>query len=56
MDVNYDKFARTQLPGLLRFAAALTGDAQVAQDLVQDTRVRAYLKWSRVAAADRPER
>ncbi len=55
MDVDYDEFARAQLPGLLRFAAALTGDAEVAQDLVQDTLVRAYLKWSRVASADRPE-
>jgi len=55
MDVDYDEFARTQLPGLVRFAAALTGDTQAAQDLVQDTLVRAYLKWSRVAAADRPE-
>jgi RNA polymerase sigma-70 factor (sigma-E family) len=55
MDVDYDEFARAQLPGLLRFAAALTGDTQAAQDLVQDTLVRAYLKWSRVAGADRPE-
>jgi hypothetical protein len=53
MDVDYDEFGRAQLPGLLRFAAALTGDAQVAQDLVQDTLVRAYLKWFRVAGADR---
>jgi RNA polymerase sigma-70 factor (sigma-E family) len=55
MGVDYDEFARAQLPGLVRFAAALTGDTQVAQDLVQDTLVRAYLKWSRVASADRPE-
>jgi RNA polymerase sigma-70 factor (sigma-E family) len=53
--VDYDEFARGQLPGLSRFAAALTGDTQLAQDLVQDTLVRAYVRWSRVAGADRPE-
>jgi RNA polymerase sigma-70 factor (sigma-E family) len=53
--VDYDRFARDQLPGLARFAAALTGDRQLAQDLVQDTLVRAYVKWARVAATERPE-
>jgi RNA polymerase sigma-70 factor (sigma-E family) len=53
--VEFDEFAREQLPGLVGFAAALTGDRQLAQDLVQDTMVRAFLKWSRVAAAERPD-
>lgn len=53
--MEFDEFARQQLPGLGRFVAALTGDRQVAQDLVQDTMVRAYLKWHRVAATERPE-
>jgi RNA polymerase sigma-70 factor (sigma-E family) len=55
VDLDFDEFARGQLPGLVRFAAALTGDTQLAQDVVQDTLVRAYTRWQRVAGADRPE-
>lgn len=55
VEVEFDELARTQLPGLVRFAAALTGDTQLAQDLVQDTMVRAYLKWARVSRTDRPD-
>ncbi|HEY0804626.1 MAG TPA: SigE family RNA polymerase sigma factor [Pseudonocardiaceae bacterium] len=55
VDLDFDEFARAQLPSLVRFAAALTGDTQLAQDLVQDTLVRAYERWTRVAGADRPD-
>ena len=34
-----------QLPGLRRYARALTGDAWAADDLVQDTLERAWAKW-----------
>jgi RNA polymerase sigma-70 factor (ECF subfamily) len=34
-----------QLPGLRRYARALTGDAWAADDLVQDTLERACVKW-----------
>lgn len=34
-----------QLPALRRYARVLTGDAWVADDLVQDTLERACLKW-----------
>ena len=34
-----------QLPGLRRYARALTGDASAADDLVQDTLERAFRKW-----------
>jgi RNA polymerase sigma factor (sigma-70 family) len=33
----------------------LTGDRELAQDIVQDALVRAHLRWSRVSAADRPD-
>ena len=55
VDLDFDEFARGQLPSLVRFAAALTGDRQLAQDVVQDALVRAYEKWARVASTDRPE-
>jgi RNA polymerase sigma factor (sigma-70 family) len=35
-----------QLPGLRRYARALTGDAWAADDLVQDTLERACAKWA----------
>ena len=34
-----------QIPGLRRYARALTGDAWAADDLVQDTLERACSKW-----------
>jgi len=52
---TFDEFSREQLPGLVRFAAVLTGDRDLAQDLVQDALVRAHRHWSRVASADRPD-
>jgi RNA polymerase sigma-70 factor (sigma-E family) len=53
--VQFEEFAREQLPGLVRFAAVLTGDREVAQDVVQDALVRAHQGWRRIAAADRPD-
>lgn len=55
VEVDFDAFAREQLPSLVRFAAALTGDTQLAQDLVQDALIRTYTRMSRVAGADRPD-
>ena len=37
--------ALDQIPGLRRYARALTGDAWAADDLVQDTLERACAKW-----------
>src|SRR5262245_16915448 len=34
----------------------LSGDAHLAEDLVQETMVRVQLNWRRVAAAESPER
>jgi RNA polymerase sigma-70 factor (sigma-E family) len=53
--VTYEEFARTRLPALLRYAVMLTGDPHTAADIVQDTMVRAHLKWRRVSAAQSPE-
>ncbi len=53
--MQFEEFSREQLPGLVRFAAVLTGDRELAQDVVQDALVRAHQGWRRIAAADRPD-
>lgn len=53
---DFEDFARVELPRLVRYAVMLTGDRDLAQDLVQDVMVKAHRNWSRVAAADQRER
>jgi RNA polymerase sigma-70 factor (sigma-E family) len=54
--VEFDEFARRELPRLLRYAVVLTGDLELAQDLVQDVMVKAHTQWRRVSSADHPDR
>ena len=42
--MDFEEYSRAQLPGLVRFAAALTGDTELAQDLVHDALIRAYAR------------
>lgn len=53
--MTYDEFVEHRLAPLSRYALMLTGDTHAAQDLVQETMVRAHQKWRQVAAADVPE-
>lgn len=52
---DFDTFVRTRHTALLRFAHALTGDAELAQDLVQDALERTGLTWPRLRRRDDPE-
>ncbi len=54
--MEFDDFARGQLPRLVRYAVMLTGDRELAQDLVQDVMVKVQRQWRRVSAADHPDR
>jgi RNA polymerase sigma-70 factor (sigma-E family) len=54
--VDYDEFAATRLPALLRYAVMLTGDPDLAADVVQDAMVKAQMSWRRVVASDQPDR
>jgi DNA-directed RNA polymerase specialized sigma24 family protein len=51
---DFDSFVRRELTGLLRYATMLTGDGELAADLVQDVMVKAHRHWARVLGADRP--
>jgi RNA polymerase sigma-70 factor (sigma-E family) len=51
---EFTEFAVARTPTLFRTAYALTGDWQRAEDLVQETLGRLYVKWSRVSRADDP--
>ena len=53
--MTYEEFARARLATLARYAVMLTGDRHSAEDLVQETMVRAQLKWRTVSQADAPE-
>jgi DNA-directed RNA polymerase specialized sigma24 family protein len=47
--VELEDFAVAELGGLLRYAVILTGDRELARDLVQDVMLKAYTQWVRVA-------
>jgi RNA polymerase sigma-70 factor (sigma-E family) len=53
--LTFEEFVEARLQALLRYAVMLTGDPHTAQDLVQETMIRAQLKWRRIAAASVPE-
>lgn len=53
-EVGFAAFVREHTPALVRTAYLLTGNADAAEELVQDTLVRLYPKWDRVQEADVP--
>lgn len=50
----FEPFYQHEYPRLVAVAVALTGDRDGAQDLVQDTMVKAFVRWDRLAGLDRP--
>ena len=53
--MTFEEFAGSRLPAMLRFATALTGDPDLAKDLVQEVLIRASARWQRIGQLDRPE-
>ena len=51
---TFEDLYRVEFPGLVAVATALTGDLAASEDLVQDTMVKAYLRWSRLRHFGRP--
>ena len=52
---EFGEFASSRASPLHRSAYLLCGDWHLAEDLVQDTLVKAYQHWSRVSRADNPD-
>ena len=53
-EAEFEDFARARTQELMRAAILLTGERPAAEDLVQATLTRAYVKWGRVQAAGNP--
>jgi RNA polymerase sigma-70 factor (sigma-E family) len=51
---GFEDFAAARAGALFRTAWLLTGDWQLAEDLVQETLAKIYLHWRRVARMDNP--
>src|SRR5688572_12840212 len=52
---SFHEYARSRLPMLSRVAFLLTGDAYLADDLVQLTLVRVASRWEQLAAGPNPD-
>lgn len=53
-DEAFTAWAYVHTPDLLRRATLLCGDRHLAEDLVQETLVRMFLRWSRIDQANSP--
>ena len=53
--MDFEQFVVAQLPALVRYAAMLAGERELAQDVVQDALIRANARWRRIGAMERPE-
>ena len=51
---GFVELATARSPALFRTALLLTGDWQLAEDLVQETLGRLFVHWSKVTRADNP--
>ena len=53
--MTFDEFAAARLSAVLRSATALTGDPDLAKDLVQEVLIRVSRRWQQIGQLDRPE-
>jgi len=54
--VTFEEYVAARLAGLLRFAVVLTGDRDLAQDVVQEVLARAQARWRLIVRLDLPDR
>lgn len=53
--MDFHEYVATRRQPLLRLAYLLTGDAHLAEDVVQTALLRAFRQWRRVSRAGRPD-
>jgi RNA polymerase sigma-70 factor (ECF subfamily) len=51
---GFEDLYRREYPSLIAVARALTGDRHEGEDLVQDTMVKAFVRWDRVRVYQKP--
>jgi RNA polymerase sigma-70 factor (ECF subfamily) len=51
---GFDAFFEVEFPRLVAFVFVLTGDGGVAEELAQESMLRAFQRWDRVGGYDRP--
>jgi RNA polymerase sigma-70 factor (ECF subfamily) len=54
-ELEFDEFFASTYPAIVRSAALVVGDREVARELAQEAFVKALLHWKRVRAYERPE-
>jgi RNA polymerase sigma-70 factor (ECF subfamily) len=54
VELDFESMYRHEYPGLVAVATAITGDYRDGEDLVQDTMVRAFIRWDSLIRFDRP--
>jgi RNA polymerase sigma-70 factor (sigma-E family) len=54
--VTFEEFVGARLGALVRYAAVVTWDAHLAEDIVQNVLVRAQARWAHIEGLDAPER
>jgi len=54
MAAGYEAFYEAEYTALTRLGYVLTGSRGVAEDLVQETMLRAYRHWGKVSSYDKP--
>lgn len=53
--MTFEEFTTGRLPALLRYAAVLTGERSLAEDVVQEVLLRAHQRWQHIGGLDAPE-
>ncbi len=53
--MTFEEFVAARLRTVLRFAAVLTGDRSLAEDVVQEVLIRASARWQVIVRLDRPK-
>jgi RNA polymerase sigma-70 factor (ECF subfamily) len=54
VDATFDETFRAEYPGIVRVVAPIVGSVEDAEAVVQDAFLKAFVRWRRIGAYDRP--